>query len=323
MSCLRQGDNAYQMQTTISKYLADNGFFEVMNNSLTKAEYAQRFDFLDERETVKLLNPLSSELNAMRQSLLFCGLENVSRNVNNKTADLRLFEFGKTYHLNPQSVVGDDVTVRYQERDMMSIFVTGKQGDDNWEGKSAEADFFYLRNMIDNFLLKINFPTEKIQLVTDTEPRMFAQHVSYKVDDVTPIHVGVLRADILRCFDLKKPVYYAEIDVDAVNALRKNAVNYTPINPYPAVRRDLALVVDKDVSYDTLEKIGYKYASKLLKQVSLFDVFEGAALGEGKKSYALNFVLQSADRTLTDEEINKTMNKLVSAYEREVGAKLR
>ena len=323
MSCLRQGDNAYQMQTTISKYLADNGFFEVMNNSLTKAEYAQRFDFLDERETVKLLNPLSSELNAMRQSLLFCGLENVSRNVNNKTADLRLFEFGKTYHLNPQSVVGDDVTVRYQERDMMSIFVTGKQGDDNWEGKSAEADFFYLRNMIDNFLLKINFPTEKIQLVTDTEPRMFAQHVSYKVDDVTPIHVGVLRADILRYFDLKKPVYYAEIDVDAVNALRKNSVNYTPINPYPAVRRDLALVVDKDVSYDTLEKIGYKYASKLLKQVSLFDVFEGAALGEGKKSYALNFVLQSADRTLTDEEINKAMNKLVSAYEREVGAKLR
>ena len=323
MSCLRQNDNCYQMQTTISKYLADNGFYEVMNNSLTKAEYAQRFDFLDECETVKLLNPLSSELNAMRQSLLFCGLENVSRNVNNKTADLRLFEFGKIYRLNPQSVVGDDVTVRYQEREMMSLFVTGKMGDDNWEGKSAEADFFYLRNMIDNFLVKINFPMEKIQLVTDTEPKMFAQHVSYKVDEVTPIHVGILRADILRYFDLKKSVYYAEIDVEAVNALRKNTVNYTPINPYPAVRRDLALVVDKDVTYDTLEKIGYKYASKLVKQVSLFDVFEGAALGDGKKSYALNFVLQSADRTLTDEEINKTMNKLVAAYEREVGAKLR
>ena len=323
MSCLRQNDNCYQMQTTISKYLADNGFYEVMNNSLTKAEYAQRFDFLDERETVKLLNPLSSELNAMRQSLLFCGLENVSRNVNNKTSDLRLFEFGKIYRLNPQSVVGDDVTIRYQEREMMSLFVTGKMGDDNWEGKSAEADFFYLRNMIDNFLVKINFPMEKIQLVTDTESKMFAQHVSYKVDDATPIHVGVLRADILRYFDLKKPVYYAEIDVEAVNALRKNTVNYTPINPYPAVRRDLALVVDKDVTYDTLEKIGYKYASKLVKQVSLFDVFEGAALGDGKKSYALNFVLQSADRTLTDEEINKTMSKLVAAYEREVGAKLR
>ena len=323
MSCLHQSDNAYQMQMTISKYLADNGFFEVMNNSLTKAEYAQRFDFLDERETVKLLNPLSSELNAMRQSLLFCGLENVSRNVNNKTADLRLFEFGKTYRLNPQSVVGDDVTVRYQEREMMSLFVTGKLGDDTWEGKSADADFFYLRNMIDNFLLKINFPMEKIQLVTDTEPRMFAQHVSYKIDEATPVHIGVLRADILRYFDLKKPVYYAEIDVAAVNALRKTAVNYTPINTYPAVRRDLALVVDKDVTYETLEKIGYKYASKLLKQVTLFDVFEGAALGDGKKSYALNFVLQSADRTLTDEEINKTMNKLVAAYEREVGAKLR
>ena len=323
MSCLRQNDTVYQMQTSISKYLADNGFYEVMNNSLTKAEYAQRFDFLDERETVKLLNPLSSELNAMRQTLLFSGLENVMRNVNNKAADLRLFEFGKTYHLNPQSTVGDDVTVRYEEREMMSLFVTGKLGDDNWQGKSAEADFFYLRNMIDNFLVKINFPMEKVQLVTDTEPRMFSQHVSYKVDDVTPIHVGVLRADILRFFDLKKPVYYAEIDAEKLNELRKNAVNYTPINPYPAVRRDLALVVDKEVSYDTLEKIGFKYASKLLKQVNLFDVYEGAALGEGKKSYALNFVLQSADKTLTDEEINKVMNKLVSAYEREVGAKLR
>lgn len=323
MSCLRQNDTVYQMQTAISKYLADNGFYEVMNNSLTKAEYAQRFDFLDERETVKLLNPLSSELNAMRQTLLFSGLENVMRNVNNKAADLRLFEFGKTYHLNPQSTVGDDVTVRYEEREMMSLFVTGKLGDDNWQGKSAEADFFYLRNMIDNFLVKINFPMEKVQLVTDTEPRMFSQHVSYKVDDVTPIHVGVLRADILRFFDLKKPVYYAEIDAEKLNELRKNTVNYTPINPYPAVRRDLALVVDKEVSYDTLEKIGFKYASKLLKQVNLFDVYEGAALGEGKKSYALNFVLQSADKTLTDEEINKVMNKLVSAYEREVGAKLR
>ena len=323
MSCLHQNDGAYQMCQSISKYLSDNGFYEVMNNSLTKAEYAQNYDFLDERETVKLLNPLSSELNAMRQTLLFSGLENVMRNVNNKSADLRLFEFGKTYHLNPQSAVGDDVTVRYEEHEMMSLFVTGKLGDDNWEGKSAEADFFYLRNMIDNFLVKVNFPMEKVQLVTDTEPRMFAQHVSYKVDEVTPIHIGVLRADILRQFDLKRPVYYAEIDVAAVNALRKTVVNYTPINPYPAVRRDLALVVDNNVTYDMLEKIGYKYASKLLKQVNLFDVYEGSSIGDGKKSYALNFVLQSTDRTLTDEEINKVMNKLILAYEREVGAKLR
>ena len=113
----------YQMQMSISKYLADNGFYEVMNNSLTKAEYAEKFDFLDERETVKLLNPLSSELNAMRQTLLFSGLENVARNVNNKAADLRLFEFGKTYHLNPQTAVGDDVTLRYQERDLYYIGV--------------------------------------------------------------------------------------------------------------------------------------------------------------------------------------------------------
>lgn len=324
MSCLRQNDSAYQMQTTISKYLADNGFYEVMNNSLTRAEYAQQYDFLNENETVKLLNPLSSELNAMRQTLLFSGLENVSRNVNNKAADLRLFEFGKTYHFNPQTAPGDDVTLRYQERNMMSMFVTGKLGEDNWEGKAAAADFFYLRNMIDNFLERINFPMEKVQLVTDSEPRMFAQHISYKVGDQMPVHVGVLRGDILRNFDLKKPVYYAEIDVTMLSGLiNARPVEYQTINTFPAVRRDLALVVEKSVSYDTLEKIGYKYASKLLKQINLFDVYEGAGVGEGMKSYALNFVLQSSDKTLTDEEINKVMNKLISAYEREVGAKLR
>jgi len=324
MSCLRQNDSAYQMQTTISKYLADNGFYEVMNNSLTRAEFAQQYDFLNENETVKLLNPLSSELNAMRQTLLFSGLENVSRNVNNKAADLRLFEFGKTYHFNPQTAAGDDVTLRYQERNMMSMFVTGKLGEDNWEGKAAAADFFYLRNMIDNFLERINFPMEKVQLVTDSEPRMFAQHISYKVGDQMPVHVGVLRGDILRNFDLKKPVYYAEIDVTMLNGLiNARPVEYQTINTFPAVRRDLALVVEKSVSYDTLEKIGYKYASKLLKQINLFDVYEGAGVGEGMKSYALNFVLQSSDKTLTDEEINKVMNKLISAYEREVGAKLR
>jgi len=324
MSCLRQSDITHQMQMSISKYLVDNGFFEVMNNSLTKAEYAERFDFLDERETVKLLNPLSSELNAMRQTLLFSGLENVARNVNNKAADLRLFEFGKTYHLNVQTAVGDDVTVRYQERDMMSVFVTGKVGEDSWDGKSVAADFFYMRNMIDNFLRKINFPMEMVQLVTDGEPRMFSQHVSYKVGELSPLCMGILRADIPHAFGLKKPVYYAEIDVRQLSELVRNrSVSYQPINTFPAVSRDLALVVDKDVTYDTLEKIAYKYASKLLRKVSLFDVYEGPGVGEGKKSYALNFVLQSADKTLTDEEINKVMNKLVSAFEREVGAKLR
>jgi phenylalanyl-tRNA synthetase beta chain len=324
MSCLRQNNSAYQMRMIISRYLADNGFFEVMNNSLTKAEYAVQYDFLDERETVKLLNPLSSELNAMRQTLLFSGLENVSRNVNNKMADLRLFEFGKIYRLNPQTVVGDDVTLRYQEHEMMSMFVTGKLGEDNWEGRSLAADFFYMRNMVDNFLQRINFPMEKIQLTSDSEPRMFVQHVSYKVGDQLPVHLGILRPDLLRQFDLKKPVYYAEIDVNMLDELRdKNPVSYQIINTFPAVRRDLALVVDQSVSYDTLEKIGYKYASKLLKKVSLFDVYEGAGVGEGKKSYALNFVLQSADKTLTDEEINKVMNKLIAAYEREAGAQLR
>ena len=237
---------------------------------------------------------------------------------------LRLFECGKTYHLNPQTASGEDVTVRYQERDMMSMFVTGKLGDDDWKGKAGAADFFYLRNMIDNFLLKVHFPMERMELVTNDEPRMFAQHIAYKIGDAIPVRIGVLRADILNAFDIKKSVCYAEIDMRLLNEICSDqSVFFQPINIYPAVRRDLALVVNKDVTYDQLERIARKYASKLLKQVSLFDVYEGTGVEEGKKSYALNFVLQNADKTLTDEDINKVMNKLISAYEREVGAKLR
>ena len=207
---------------------------------------------------------------------------------------------------------------------MMSMFVTGKLGDDDWKGKAGAADFFYLRNMIDNFLLKVHFPMERMELVTDDEPRMFAQHIAYKIGNEIPVRIGVLRADILNAFDLKKPVCYAEIDMRLLNEIcSDHSVFFQPINIYPAVRRDLALVVSKDVTYDQLERIARKYASKLLKQVSLFDVYEGAGVEEGKKSYALNFVLQSAEKTLTDEDINKVMNKLISAFEREVGAQLR
>lgn len=324
LSCAKKCDEAYQIKMSISKYLADNGFFEIMNNSLTKSEYAQKFDFIDANETVKLLNPLSSELNAMRQTLLFPGLENVNHNINNKIADLRLFEFGKTYSLDKSAGDDADVTAKYHEREMMALFVTGKTGIDNWQGKAADADFFYLRNMIDNFLLRVNFPLERTAVAASDNDRMFAQCLTYTYDGMEMVKMGVLTNDVLKYFDIKKTVYYAELDVrNLAQVCTGKTISYQQINIYPAVRRDLALVVDKNVSYDTLEKIGFKYASKILKQISLFDVYEGQGLGDDKKSYALNFVLQSPDKTLTEDDITKVMNKLISAYEREVGARLR
>lgn len=317
-------DVAYQMQMTISNYLADNGFFEVMNNSLTKFDYAQKFDFINENEAVKLLNPLSNELNVMRQSLLFSGMENVERNVNNKNANLRLFEFGKTYHLNTDSTRETDVVNRYQERQEFVMFVTGKEGEDSWNHRAADLDLFYLKNMVENVLVKVNFPMQKLVLTTDGQMRMFSDQVIYKCGDETVVTVGLLNQVVLKQFGMKKPVYYAEFNMETlVKMISGQSVKYQQISTCPAVKRDLALVVDKNVLYDTLEKIGYKYGSKLVKNISLFDVYEGDKIQEGKKSYALNFVLQNPDKTLTDEEINKVMNKLIAAYEREVGASLR
>lgn len=317
-------DVAYQMQMTISTYLADNGFYEVMNNSLSKSEYAERFDFINENETIKLLNPLSTELNAMRQSLLFSGLENVERNVNNKNANLRLFEFGKTYHLDPATERDADVTLRYRERQELAMFVTGKKNEDSWNHKGEDLDFFYLKNMIDNVLVKVNFPTQKLKISQAGEARMFCDHLNYMVGEEVLVTMGMLNNMVVKPFGLKKPVYYAEFNLELLEKMITNqTVKYQQIATYPSVKRDLALVVDQNMTYDTLEQIGYKYGSKLVKSISLFDVYEGDKVEQGKKSYALNFVLQHPDKTLTDEEINKVMNKLVSAYEREAGAKLR
>lgn len=317
-------DVAYQMQMTISTFLADNGFYEVMNNSLSKSEYAERFDFINENETIKLLNPLSTELNAMRQSLLFSGLENVERNVNNKNANLRLFEFGKTYHLDPATERDADVTLRYRERQELAMFVTGKKNEDSWNHKGEDLDFFYLKNMIDNVLVKVNFPTQKLKISQAGEARMFCDHLNYMVGEEVLVTMGMLNNMVVKPFGLKKPVYYAEFNLELLEKMITNqTVKYQQIATYPSVKRDLALVVDQNMTYDTLEQIGYKYGSKLVKSISLFDVYEGDKVEQGKKSYALNFVLQHPDKTLTDEEINKVMNKLVSAYEREAGAKLR
>ncbi|MCR4964468.1 MAG: phenylalanine--tRNA ligase subunit beta [Bacteroidales bacterium] len=319
-----QGQNPeYQMRMTASRYLADNGFYEVVNNSLTRGDYAERFDFISSSETVKLLNPLSTELNVMRQTLLFSGLENVARNVNNKSANLRLFEFGKIYSLNPATQKGDDVIERYHEHEELALFVTGKNAEDSWNHKAEELDAFYLKNMIHNILIRLNFPIDQLTGKIDENPRMFVDHYTYYLKDEWIATFGLLSQDVLKAVSLKKPVYYAELNWPAIMNSVNTKVEYNKIATYPAVKRDLALVVDKSVSYETLEQIGYKYGSKLMKQISLFDVYEGDKVGNGKKSYALNFVLQNPDKTLTDEEITKVMNKLISAYEREAGATLR
>lgn len=312
--------NFRPLQNKISNYLAANGFFEIMNNSLTKGAYAEQFDFINANETVKLLNPLSTELNVMRQTLLFGGLENINRNINNKRADLKLFEFGKSYFKNVEANREDEVTNQYKENEWLSMFATGKNHDDLWNEAGRPVDFFFLKNMVENIFKMLNISKFEARMEEDSR---FTDSLKYYFGDECVCTIGDVKPSILKYFDIKKAVGYAEFNTQVLYAAYNPVVSYAQIPAFPAVKRDLALVVDKAVTYDTLERIAYKYGSKLLKNVTLFDVYEGDKIEAGKKSYALNFVLQHSDKTLTDDDITKVMNKLIAAYDREVGAKLR
>jgi phenylalanyl-tRNA synthetase beta chain len=310
-----------KLQQNISTYLADNGFYEMLNNSISKKEYASIFDFIDESECVDLVNPLSSELNAMRQTLLLSGLETIAHNLNNKNNNLKLFEFGKTYHcVNKDSA---DVLQRYLEREKLSLFVTGKTCEEHWIEQPKALDIFFLKNYLENILHKsgIVFNTQTNSCENETA---LLNTLSYFDNEQSVAKIGEVNPEILKYFDIKKQVYYAEVEVAVLfSAYLKNKTLYTPIATTPSVKRDLALVVDKHVTYQQLEQVATQFGSRHIKKVSLFDVYEGDKLPEGKKQYALNFVLQHPEKTLTDDEINKIMDKLVSAFERECGARLR
>lgn len=311
-----------KLQKSLSLYLSNIGFNEIMNNSITTKNYSEIFDFIDETERIDLVNPLSSDLNAMRQSLLFSGLETIFRNSNTRNTNLQLFEFGRTYHIRTGSTKGDDVKKRYCEKESLSIFLTGERTENSWNQSSVEVDFFMLKNVVHNILSKINFPTDAI--VSRQGSALFLEHLIYSVDNNDLVQFGQVHPKILKQFDIKKPVFYAEINFELLYSLSKlNKVLYKAIPAYPTVKRDLALVVDKAVTYATLESIAYKFGTSKLKKVTLFDVYEGEKIEQGKKSYALNFVLQHEEKTLTEEDITKTMNKLIAAFERECGAKLR
>ena len=308
-----------KLQKTVSRYLADNGFYEMVNNSLTKGEYAEIFDYINDKERVNLVNPLSSELNAMRQTLLFSGLETIVRNLNNKNNNLKFFEFGKTYQLVNNEAT--DVLQRYAEKEWLTVFVTGKTHDDNWIKQPDDMDFFYLKNFIENIFHKTGtcFTTQVCE-----DNTMFLSTLSYINNEQCIANIGQVHPKTLKYFDIKKPVYYAEIDMAQLFAeYLKNETLFTAIATMPLVKRDLALVVDKNVTYQQLEQVAVRLGSRHIKKISLFDVYEGDKLPENKKQYALNFVLQHPDKTMTDEEINKIMDKLVVAFERECGAKLR
>ena len=301
----------YKIQNIIATQLNSQGFNEMMANSLTTASYVELSEELKASHNVTMLNPLSADLATMRQSLLFSGLEAVSYNINRKNADLKLFEFGKTYH---------NYLAGYEEKKHLSLFQTGNRNQENWTQTNKPSDFFLFKGYVSLILSRLGLT--KSQNVPATSD-VFSEGIAIAYGNDTIVELGVVKKSILKHFGIKQEVFYADFNWALILKLISTKIKYTEIPKYPEVRRDLALLIDQSINYQTIYSLAKQTEKVLLKDINLFDVYEGENLPEGKKSYALRFTIQDNAKTLTDVQIDKIMSKLQTAFETELGASLR
>ncbi|HKM92763.1 MAG TPA: phenylalanine--tRNA ligase subunit beta [Prolixibacteraceae bacterium] len=315
--------NSLKVKNLISDYLVANGFNEIWSNSLTKSAYFEGLKAFKADETVMIMNPLSHDLNAMRQSLLFAGLESISRNSKFNNDDLKLFEFGNTYFKRSEKA-SDNTLDKYEEEYKLSLFVTGNKEDDNWTTPEVQTSFFLLKAYTENILNKLGFNIEKLRVESFKSDIVDEGLVYQRGDGKTIVEVGFVDSKLLNQFDIDNDVFWANFNWDFVlNQLGNNKFSYVELSKFPVVRRDLALLVDESVSFTQLKQIAMKAERKLLKSVDIFDVYKGNKLPDGKKSYALSFILRDDEKTLNDKVIDQTMNRFIALFEREVGATLR
>ena len=304
--------NPEQIRNITSDLLSSNGFSEIMNNSLTKESYIHLISELNEQENVKILNPLSQDLNVMRQSLLFSGLENISYNINRKNQDLKLYEFGKTYH----KVEGEN-----QEKEHLMLLLTGKVNSENWNTTKDKTDFFVMKEKVEHILFRLGITKIKSEEISTYG---FSEGLMYKHKKNRLVFFGKVDKKIIKSFGIKQELYYADFNWNLIlNLVLNTKIKYSEVSKFPSVKRDLSLLIDKVVTFKELNAIAIQTETKILKSVNLFDVYEGDKLPEGKKSYALSFILEDNTKTLTDKYIDKVMNKLISSYETKLGAEVR
>jgi phenylalanyl-tRNA synthetase beta chain len=301
----------YKIQNSIATQLNGQGFHEMMANSLTNSNYIGLTETLQSQHNVMMLNPLSSDLAAMRQSLLFSGLEALSYNINRKNADLKFFEFGKTYHKYPSG---------YQENKHLTLFITGNTNLESWTNTQKPTNFFLLKGYVHAVLDRLGIPKNQNAPVTSD---VFSEGVAVCLGTEILVEFGVVKKSILKHFDIKQEVLFADFNWDILLRQLSTKIKFTEIPKYPEVRRDLSLLLDSAVSFESIDAIARKTEKLLLKEVQLFDVYQGKNLPEGKKSYAVSFTIQDATKTLTDVQIDKIMSKLQHNLESELGAVLR
>ena len=317
-------DRSHRLQQLVAEQLVGCGFNEILNNSLTKAAYYDGNETYRPENLVNLMNPLSNDLNVMRQTLLFGGLESIAHNANRKSADLRFFEYGNCYYYNQEKKDAEKVLACYSEDYHLGLWLTGKRVSGSWAHADEESSVYELKAYVENIFARLGLNMRSV-VVGNLTDGIYSAALSYHTRGGKLLAtVGIVSKKITKAFDIDNEVYYADINwKNVLQAIKSVKVSYTELSKFPSVKRDLALLLDKSVQFADIERIAYECERKLLKAVELFDVYEGKNLEPGKKSYAISFILQDEEKTLNDKQIDKIMSKLIASYEKQLGAKLR
>ena len=317
-------DRSHKLRDLVSEQLVGYGFNEVINNSLTKTSYYETLENLSLNKAVKIMNPLSSDLGVMRQTLLFGGLENIKRNLNRKIEDLRFFEFGNCYHYDA-SKLSDNHMTAYSEELHLGMWLAGKRENNSWIKENEKTSIYELKAHVENVFRRLGVQAQALNISENAESDLMSVTLKYTAHNGKDIAVlGIVKHGILQKLDISGDVFFADINwTNLMKLTRKNKVVYSKLSKFPPVSRDLALLVKSDVKFADIERIARSTEKKLLKSVELFDVYEGKNIGEGMKSYAVNFILEDSEKTLTDERTDKVMKNIMNNLAREIGAQQR
>ena len=317
-------DRSHKLRDLVSEQLVGYGFNEVMNNSLTKTSYYETLENLSLNKAVKIMNPLSSDLGVMRQTLLFGGLENIKRNLNRKIEDLRFFEFGNCYHYDA-SKLSDNHMTAYSEELHLGMWLAGKREHNSWIKENEKTSIYELKAHVENVFRRLGVQAQALNISENAESDLMSVTLKYTAHNGKDIAVlGIVKHGILQKLDISGDVFFADINwTNLMKLTRKDKVVYSKLSKFPPVSRDLALLVKSDVKFADIERIARSTEKKLLKSVELFDVYEGKNIGEGMKSYAVNFILEDSEKTLTDERTDKVMKNIMNNLAREIGAQQR
>lgn len=317
-------DRSHKLRDLVSEQLVGYGFNEVMNNSLTKTSYYETLENLSLNKAVKIMNPLSSDLGVMRQTLLFGGLENIKRNLNRKIEDLRFFEFGNCYHYDA-SKLSDNHMTAYSEELHLGMWLAGKREHNSWIKENEKTSIYELKAHVENVFRRLGVQAQALNISENAESDLMSVTLKYTAHNGKDIAVlGIVKHGILQKLDISGDVFFADINwTNLMKLTRKNKVVYSKLSKFPPVSRDLALLVKSDVKFADIERIARSTEKKLLKSVELFDVYEGKNISEGMKSYAVNFILEDSEKTLTDERTDKVMKNIMNNLAREIEAQQR